>query len=802
MVKATTGYVGIGTTGPGQKLDVSGNINVNTNGTAALISTFKPASTTGNNIFIGGGGQSSVYDGTNAYTGSYNTSVGINALQSNTTGYQNTANGFQALFSNTTGYSNTANGVSALQSNTTGNSNTANGMLALYSNTTGYQNTANGMQALFSNTTGYQNTANGILALYSNTAGYYNTANGVSALQSNTTGNNNTANGVQALFSNTAGYQNTANGILALYSNTTGNNNTVNGFQALYSNTTGYQNTANGMNAGRFIANGVTANQTSDNSVYEGYNAMAQASGDTNEIVIGASAIGNGSNTVTLGNTSIVKTILQGNVGIGTTNPGAKLSILGIDSLSTSFAANISGATGTGLVVNNLGNVGIGTTTPNWSLQVSHSLGSSIDINDTGAPTNKKHWLVSNNNGQFNIGTSTDALNATSSAFSIDTGGTAMGIGTTSPWRTLSVTGTVGFDGLSGNSGTLSALCLNNNNEVVTDAANCISSSIRYKQNIVTISTSATDEIMALRPVTFNYKPTGNSAMDNDPNRQAEQLGFVAEEAAQVDPRLVTVDANGQISGFRYENFTALLAKSIQEMNSNMLAISSSTASTTPASQSFAASFFSNLFSRIGQWLADATNGIGDVFANAFHAKQEICVDDQCLNADDVKNLLALVNGMASTTSAGTSLGSATSALGITILGNNPAHISVGDSYNDLGAMISAGSPSADLNLGITVNVDGGATTTPADIAIDTTAPGTHIITYSVTDSTGVTASAVRTVVVAPIAASADGSQTTATSTVAGGVASGADNQSATGGDSSGVATSTPDTTATTTAMQ
>jgi hypothetical protein len=134
---------------------------------------------------------------------------------------------------------------------------------------------------------------------------------------------------LNALYSNTTGYQNTANGVSALQSNTTGYYNTANGVSALFSNTTGYYNTANGVNAGRFIADGVTANQTSNNSVYEGYNAMAQASGDTNEIVIGASAIGNGSNTVTLGNTSIVKTILQGNVGIGTTTPATALDVNG-----------------------------------------------------------------------------------------------------------------------------------------------------------------------------------------------------------------------------------------------------------------------------------------------------------------------------------------------------------------------------------------------------------------------------------------------------------------------------------------
>ena len=307
------GNVGIGTATPGQKLDVAGNINVNTNGTAVLISSYKPTSTVGNNIFIGGGGQSSIYDGTNSYTGSYNTAVGVSAL---------------------------------------------------YSNTTGYQNTANGVSALQSNTTGFQNTANGMSALYYNTTGNYNTANGVSALQSNTTGYQNTANGMQALSSNTTGYNNTANGVNALHSNTTGNQNTANGLNALLSNTTGYNNTANGMSAGRFIADGVTANQTSNNSVYEGYNAMAQASGDTNEIVIGASAIGNGSNTVTLGNTSIVKTILNGNVGIGTTSPGSLLDVNGATTATSSNNYNSGAIRTTGNYWN-----GTASAADYWSLQ-------------------------------------------------------------------------------------------------------------------------------------------------------------------------------------------------------------------------------------------------------------------------------------------------------------------------------------------------------------------------------------------------------------------------------------------------
>jgi hypothetical protein len=157
------------------------------------------------------------------------------------------------------------------------------------------------------------NTANGVNALFSNTTGVSNTANGVNALLNNTTGGNNTANGVNALLNNTTGGNNTANGSNALRSNTTGSDNTANGRDALFNNTTGGNNTANGVSSGRFIVDGSTATIV-NNSVFLGFNTKPLGNSQTNQIVIGHTAIGAGSNTVTLGNTAITNTILRGAV--------------------------------------------------------------------------------------------------------------------------------------------------------------------------------------------------------------------------------------------------------------------------------------------------------------------------------------------------------------------------------------------------------------------------------------------------------------------------------------------------------
>jgi hypothetical protein len=147
------------------------------------------------------------------------------------------------------------------------------------------------------------------------TTGGNNTLNGKDTGKLITTANRCTANGALALDANIVGSDNTATGYGTLSSVTAGVN-TANGSFSLLSLTTGSGNFAGGVNSGRYISGGVTANQTSSNSVYLGYNTKAGSDGNTNETVIGYDATGNGSNTVTLGNTSVTDTYLRGNIQI------------------------------------------------------------------------------------------------------------------------------------------------------------------------------------------------------------------------------------------------------------------------------------------------------------------------------------------------------------------------------------------------------------------------------------------------------------------------------------------------------
>jgi len=166
-----------------------------------------------------------------------------------------------------------------------------------------------------------------------------------SSFSSNTTGNGNVANGNAALYANTTGSYNTANGDNALYANTTGSYNTANGDNALYANTTGNSNIAIGLQSGWYLADGTTGNINSSNSVFEGNFTKAAAASDTNEIVIGYSAIGAGSNTAVIGNSSVT------DVYLGSASANASLHAGGITDSGLTTAGyvtnNASGALGT-----------------------------------------------------------------------------------------------------------------------------------------------------------------------------------------------------------------------------------------------------------------------------------------------------------------------------------------------------------------------------------------------------------------------------------------------------------------------
>ncbi|MHC4676764.1 MAG: autotransporter outer membrane beta-barrel domain-containing protein, partial [Planctomycetota bacterium] len=167
------GNVGIGTTGPGDKLDVNGNININSvykiGGETVLANPGEE------NLFVGVGagasntegkgntflgyraGYSNIGDPSNVVWGSFNTFLGYRAGRDNITGFANTFVGHWAGANNETGHGNTSLGTEAGRENTEGYGNTFVGYSAGVLNSTGHENTFLGDSAGTYNLTGSRN---------------------------------------------------------------------------------------------------------------------------------------------------------------------------------------------------------------------------------------------------------------------------------------------------------------------------------------------------------------------------------------------------------------------------------------------------------------------------------------------------------------------------------------------------------------------------------------------------------------------------------------------------------------------
>ena len=306
-------------------------------------------------------------------------------------------NTIDGLEINTTATNNLGLGTGAVDSITTGDYNVGVGDNALTANTTGYRNTASGYQSLYSNTTGNNNTASGYQALKANTTGLENVAVGQGSLYSNTTASYNTAVGRTALYNNTTGGNNAAVGAYSLYSNTTASYNSSMGVQALFNNSTGNNNTANGYKA-------LYSNTTGLNNTANGYEALYSNTTANNNTASGYRALR--FNTTGNGNVANGIQVLYNNT------TGANNTAVGYNSLQT----NTTGANNTSLGYAAGDNITTGSS--------NIIIGAGIDAPSASA------------SNQLNIGNTIYGNTSTGK----------VGVGTTSPTRTLHVNGNVQID--------------------------------------------------------------------------------------------------------------------------------------------------------------------------------------------------------------------------------------------------------------------------------------------------------------------------------------------------------------------
>jgi membrane-associated protease RseP (regulator of RpoE activity) len=120
---------------------------------------------------------------------------------------------------------------------------------------------------------------------------------------------------------------------------------------------------------------------------------------------------------------------ISGLIGVGSTTPWAKLSVE-MGPWNPAFSVSNSGSSSPAFVIdgtNNNGYIGIGTSTPNWALQITNANANApqlvlSDVTQTGGQ-NKTHGFLRFAAGNLYIGTSSDALDATSTLLTVATSG-------------------------------------------------------------------------------------------------------------------------------------------------------------------------------------------------------------------------------------------------------------------------------------------------------------------------------------------------------------------------------------------
>jgi hypothetical protein len=448
-------------------------------GTRTLGRFFQPAlaaggQAAGENFFIGGGNATMTNGAGTVDLASYNTAVGFDAHLSLTTGSQNTAFGHRAGKAITTGFYNVAIGGGALLNNATNVGNVGVGTSALLTLTAsgGDFNTGVGHDALEFLQTGTLNTSCGHRTNWQMTAGSGNTAVGAEALYSNLTGQTNTALGAQALYSNTSGGTNVALGPSALFSNLTGTGCVAVGQAALLNLLGDASAIGLGTSAGRYLANGATALTVAPQSIFLGALTKSKQDSQFNEIVLGYSATGAGSNTAVIGAATVT------DVYCGSAVPAANLRAKGgfFTNAATVTRDALAATAADGFVLENTtaatagvpaqnapllrlsGNVW-NTTTPAsnssaWSVDT--VLGSAAVPNSLVRFTHSLNGaaattpLTIQNTGLVTIaGAAQTTLNLQQGEFKFFQGGGYFGMLAASQWNFANVAGTVGF-GLDG----------------------------------------------------------------------------------------------------------------------------------------------------------------------------------------------------------------------------------------------------------------------------------------------------------------------------------------------------------------
>lgn len=511
----------------------------------------------------------------------------------------------------------------------------------------------------------------------------------------------------------TDNYSMTAIGENALSSVSASQKDTAVGSYALTNYKRGGQMTAIGRGAGNFIQEGSYTFLGSHAAGF--FNVASQEN-----IFIGDSA---GAPSQWTGNPPRVTASQSGTVLTVTSFTGGDaplaVGMVGVSSAAAALPANItitSFGTGTGGV--GTYNVTPSQTVASQTMQFGAANSSNIVIGQASGSlgyADSNNIIVGNNltlgsaNNQLDIGNLIYGTSVDGTGQTVSTGN--IGIGTSTPYAKLSVWGTSTasttiFSAV--NSASTTVFAVYGNGNATYSGSIFQSSDRRLKENIGSLdAASSLAAVNALDPVSYTRidQPT-----------EGQNLGFIAQAVQQIFPALVSTTSPTKLTpdGTLTVNYLGLIApivKAVQAVSSKV---------------------------------SETAHLVIDRLSAHRVETQQLCVSksDGTLVCITGEQLASMLNAGSGSSSSGTPSPDTTPPV-ITITGDNPAHLHVGDAYIDPGATVT---DNVDQNLGEHAFVG----STPLDQAfIDTSTTTTYHIDYVATDSAGNTATSTRTVIVA-----------------------------------------------------